>query len=44
LTPFDELLGSVGDPMSREEVLASEGTGWAGDLSEMRSRDEIPGL
>ncbi len=33
----------VGDPMSWEEVLASEGTGWAGDLSEMRSRDEIPG-
>ncbi len=31
----------VGDPMSREEALASEGTGWAGDLSEMRSPDEI---
>ena len=31
----------VGEPMSREEVLATEGTGWAGDLAEMRSRDEI---
>jgi len=34
----------VGDPMNREEMLASEGTGWAGDLSEMRSRDEIQPL
>lgn len=34
----------VGSPMSREEVLACEGTGWAGDLSEMRSRDEIQPL
>jgi Arc/MetJ family transcription regulator len=31
----------VGEPMSREEVLAAEGSGWAGDLGEMRSRDEI---
>jgi Arc/MetJ family transcription regulator len=31
----------VGDPMSREEMLASEGMGWAGDLTEIRSRDEI---
>lgn len=31
----------VGEPMSREEALASEGTGWAGDLAEIRSRDEI---
>lgn len=31
----------VGDPMSREEALAAEGSGWAGDLDEIRSRDEI---
>jgi Arc/MetJ family transcription regulator len=31
----------VGEPMSREEALATEGTGWAGDLAEIRSRDEI---
>ncbi len=31
----------VGEPMSREEALATEGTGWAGDLIEIRSRDEI---
>lgn len=34
----------VGDPMSREEALDSEGTGWAGDLSKIRSPDEIPPL
>jgi Arc/MetJ family transcription regulator len=32
----------VGEPMSRDEVLAAEGSGWIGDLEEMRSRDEIP--
>lgn len=32
----------VGEPMGREEALATEGTGWAGDLAEIRSRDEIP--
>ncbi|HEX8959715.1 MAG TPA: type II toxin-antitoxin system VapB family antitoxin [Solirubrobacterales bacterium] len=32
----------VGQPMSREEALATEGTGWAGDLAEIRSREEIP--
>jgi Arc/MetJ family transcription regulator len=32
----------VGEPMSREEALAAEGTGWAGDLGEVRSREEIP--
>jgi Arc/MetJ family transcription regulator len=32
----------VGEPMSREEALATEGTGWAGDLAEIRSREEIP--
>lgn len=31
----------VGEPMGREEALATEGTGWAGDLAEVRSRDEI---
>lgn len=33
----------VGEPMSREEALATEGSGWAGDLVEIRSREEIPG-
>ena len=32
----------VGEPMSRKEALAMEGTGWAADLAEMRSADEIP--
>lgn len=31
----------VGEPMSREEILAAEGTGWEGDLGEIRARDEI---
>jgi Arc/MetJ family transcription regulator len=30
--------------MSREEALAMEGSGWHGDLDEMRSREEIPEL
>jgi len=30
----------VGDPMTREEALAMEGTGWDGDLDEMR-RDRV---
>jgi Arc/MetJ family transcription regulator len=33
----------VGEPMSRDEALATEGTGWAGDLAEIRSREQIPG-
>jgi len=33
----------VGEPMTRREALATEGTGWAGDLDEIRSREEIPG-
>jgi Arc/MetJ family transcription regulator len=33
----------VGEPLSREEMLAAEGRGWAGDLDEIRSREEIPG-
>jgi Arc/MetJ family transcription regulator len=32
----------VGEPMTREEALATEGTGWAGDLAEIRSREAIP--
>lgn len=32
----------VGEPMSREEALATEGSGWAGDLAEIRAKDEIP--
>jgi len=32
----------VGEPISREEMLAAEGRGWAGDLAEIRARDEIP--
>ena len=32
----------VGEPMGREEALATEGTGWAGDLAEIRSREEVP--
>lgn len=32
----------VGEPMTRREALAAEGTGWAGDLAEIRARDEIP--
>lgn len=34
----------VGEQMSREEMLASEGQGWGGDLDEIRSRQEIPEL
>jgi Arc/MetJ family transcription regulator len=32
----------VGEPMSREEALAMEGSGWSGDLDEIRAREEIP--
>jgi Arc/MetJ family transcription regulator len=34
----------VGEPMSREEILATEGSGWGGDLTEVRSREEVPEL
>jgi Arc/MetJ family transcription regulator len=34
----------VGEPMSREEILANEGSGWTGDLEKIRSRDEIAEL
>lgn len=30
--------------MSRKEMLAAEGSGWDGDLDEIRSREEIPEL
>ena len=30
--------------MSPEEALAMEGTGWGGDLGEIRSREEVPEL
>lgn len=33
----------VGEPMTREETLAAEGSGWAGDLAEIRSPEKIPG-
>lgn len=33
----------VGEPMTRAEALACEGTGWAGDLDEIRAPEEIPG-
>ncbi len=32
----------VGEPMGRAEMLATEGSGWEGDLVAIRSRDEIP--
>jgi len=33
----------VGEPMTRDEMLAMEGMGWTGDLDEMRSQ-EVPEL
>ena len=30
----------VGDPMSLEEALSMEGSGWGGDLDEMRSGED----
>jgi Arc/MetJ family transcription regulator len=33
----------VGEPMTHEEALAAEGSGWAGDLAEVRLPEEIPG-
>ena len=32
----------VGNPMSREEIRAMEGSGWGGDLAELRAPDAIP--
>ena len=34
----------VGNPMSREEMLAMRGRGWDGDLDGMRAPDTIPVL
>jgi Arc/MetJ family transcription regulator len=34
----------VGEPMTRGEMLAAEGRGWGGDLSEIRSPEEIAEL
>ena len=31
----------VGEPMTRTELLATEGSGWSGDLDGIRARDEI---
>jgi Arc/MetJ family transcription regulator len=33
----------AGEPMSRDEALAMEGTGWSGDLAELRAPDAIAG-
>jgi Arc/MetJ family transcription regulator len=33
----------AGEPMSREEALAMEGTGWSGDLDELRASDTPAG-
>lgn len=32
----------VSEPMSRQEALAMEGTGWGGALDEIRAPDEVP--
>lgn len=32
----------VGEPMTREEMLAMEGMGWEGDLDEIRPAEEVP--
>jgi Arc/MetJ family transcription regulator len=32
----------VGEPMGRAEMLAAEGSGWAGDLDEIRAPEEVP--
>jgi Arc/MetJ family transcription regulator len=31
----------VGEPMSRDEALATEGSGWSGDLSLLREPDDV---
>ncbi|MHB8669191.1 MAG: type II toxin-antitoxin system VapB family antitoxin [Acidimicrobiales bacterium] len=33
----------VGEPMTQEEALAMEGTGWDGDLGEVRRDPELAG-
>jgi len=32
----------AGEPMSREEALAMEGSGWSGNLDELRAADAPP--
>lgn len=32
----------VGEPMTRTELLATEGSGWTGDLDAIRAADETP--
>jgi Arc/MetJ family transcription regulator len=34
----------VGDAMTRDEALAMEGTGWDGDLDEIRRPDDVADL
>ena len=34
----------AGEPLSREEALAMEGSGWQGDLEEMRRGDPVEEL
>jgi Arc/MetJ family transcription regulator len=34
----------VGDEMTREEALAMEGTGWDGDLDEIRAPEDVADL
>jgi Arc/MetJ family transcription regulator len=31
----------AGEPMSRDEALAMEGTGWSGDLDDLRALDAV---
>ena len=31
----------AGEPMSRDEALAMEGTGWSGDLDDLRASDAV---
>jgi Arc/MetJ family transcription regulator len=31
----------AGEPMSRDEALATEGSGWAGDLDLLREPDDV---
>jgi Arc/MetJ family transcription regulator len=33
----------VGDPMDRADALAMRGSGWDGDLEELRARDDVAG-
>ena len=33
----------AGEPLSRDEALAMEGTGWSGDLDHLRAPDSVAG-